>query len=554
MRSLRLSAIGRVEWRVARCDRVDLAGSIVFAGRAGQPVMPGVAVFFATDSPADKNEQRPRMVARARQGNEMTRSTANAWCCAGVASAILLSGCSLERWGRSKKSACCAKPVVPCSLRTFSEEAIGEVACPRTHLLPPGVVLTDGVDEDEAIATALSNNAAFQALLTQRGMANGDLVQAGLLTNPSLQNFIPVGVKQWEWTLIAPLEPYLLRPLRVAAAEREYQRVANAVVQNGLDLVRDVRLAHVNLAAAQDRANIADEAVQLRQAIADLTARRLAQGDISELESTTARIDALNAVAADALARLDAEVAAALLGRFLGSPSATPTLVADSIRPVPPITLNAKALLGEALASRPDLRAANWAVSGANYRLKLARKAWLRIDGIVDANAKGQKGYEVGPGVRFDVPIFNRNQGGVLRAKSELMQACYTRDAITDQITQDVQTAVAQWRQAQQNLELIENEVLPALSEATKIAQKGYEDGGADYFLVLQTTSQYLDARVRQVDQRAALRRAYAELERSIGRKLETPDAFPETFITIPTTIETTPVESTPVELLPPVL
>jgi cobalt-zinc-cadmium efflux system outer membrane protein len=443
---------------------------------------------------------------------------------------------------------------VPCSLLSFSEDAVQEVACPRTHLIPPGVSLEDGVDEDEAIATALSNNSAFQAILTQRGMAQGDLVQAGLLTNPNLQNFIPVSVKQWEWTLYAPLEPLLLRPYRVAAAEREVQRVANAVVQNGLDLVRDVRVAYVNVAAAQERASIASEAVTLRQGIADLTARRLANGDISELEATTARVDALNAVAAAAIAQQDTQIAAALLGRLMGIPPVVPAPVVDPIPPVPPIQLVEGELLEEAYVTRPDLRAANWAVAGASRRLALAKKAWLKIDGVIDANGKGEKGFEIGPGIRFDIPIFNRNQGGVLRAESELMQASYTRDAISDQITQDVRTALAQWTQAQQNLAIIERDVLPTLNDATGIAKKGYEDGGADYFLVLQTTSQYLDARIRQVDQRAALRRAYAELERSVGHKLTAPSTSTDTTPTVPTPSETIPGEPSPVELLPPAL
>jgi cobalt-zinc-cadmium efflux system outer membrane protein len=294
--------------------------------------------------------------------------------------------------------------------------------------------------------------------------------------------------------------------------------------------------------------------VTLRQGIADLTARRLANGDISELEATTARVDALNAVAAAAIAQQDTQIAAALLGRLMGIPPVVPAPVVDPIPPVPPIQLVEGELLEEAYVTRPDLRAANWAVAGASRRLALAKKAWLKIDGVIDANGKGEKGFEIGPGIRFDIPIFNRNQGGVLRAESELMQASYTRDAISDQITQDVRTALAQWTQAQQNLAIIERDVLPTLNDATGIAKKGYEDGGADYFLVLQTTSQYLDARIRQVDQRAALRRAYAELERSVGHKLTAPSTSTDTTPTVPTPSETIPGEPSPVELLPPAL
>jgi len=107
-----------------------------------------------------------------------------------------------------------------------------------------------------------------------------------------------------------------------------------------------------------------------------------------------------------------------------------------------------------------------------------------------------------------------------MRAEAELLQAQYNRDAIWNQIVQDVRTATAQWTQAKNNLMIVETKVAPALNEARQIADKGFADGGSDYLLVLQTTSQYVDSRVRILDQVAALQRARAELERSVGRQL----------------------------------
>ena len=69
-------------------------------------------------------------------------------------------------------------------------------------------------------------------------------------------------------------------------------------------------------------------------------------------------------------------------------------------------------------------------------------------------------------------------------------------------------------------MNILEAEVLPNLSGAVEIAKKGFADGGTDYLLVLQTTTQYLDARSRILDQRAAMHRAVAELERSVSRSV----------------------------------
>lgn len=400
------------------------------------------------------------------------------------------------------------------NLSVSSSVPVGCVAFPAT------VTLDDGLTEDEAIETALANNALFQAARTQLGMAHGDLVQAGLLTNPNLTNIIPVGVKQWEWTLYLPIETFLLRPKREAMAHSEYHRIANQLVQNGLILVRDVRVSYTDLALAHDQAELAAEALRMRREIADITERRFKQGDISELEAMSTRIDALNAQANLGVLQQNVTIAANRLAALMGVANCADQLAVDQLSIPDTPEFDRDQLVADALCSRPDMRAAQWAVDTFTHRREIARWAFLRIDGVVDANGKGAKGFELGPGLRLDLPVFNRNEGGVMRADAELTQAMRTRDVIRDQITQEVRTAAAQLDQASQNLTILQENIIPTLDEASQIAQKGYKDGGASYLMVLQTTTQYLDAKGRTLDQMAALRRAYAELERAAGRSI----------------------------------
>ena len=60
------------------------------------------------------------------------------------------------------------------------------------------------------------------------------------------------------------------------------------------------------------------------------------------------------------------------------------------------------------------------------------------------------------------VPIFNRNEGGVIRADWEVNAALHQRDAIADQIVADVRTSVRTLRQASDNLQVLEQEVAPS--------------------------------------------------------------------------------------------
>ena len=435
--------------------------------------------------------------------------------------ALLLAGCSTSK----HCSRTCAKVGGELAARTdFAVPCVG----PGQFVLPSGVNLGDGLTEDEAIMSALANNGPFRATLTQLNMAEGDLVQASLLTNPSFTTFIPVGVKQWEWTLYLPIEAFLLRPQREAIASSDYQRVAQELVQNGLTLVRDVRVAYADLAVAIAQWELALETMKIRQGIVDLTEARLNRGDISGLEAMTARIDEVNARADAALLEQDVVIARNRLGQLMGLPPNQVPGDAPLARPADVGPLHLPALIDGALASRPDAQAANWAIDAARHRTRVARWQFLRVDAVADANGKGQKGFEIGPGLRLDIPIFNRNQGGVIRADAEVAQAMHNRDAVHQQIVQEVRTAAAQWVQADVQLGILEEQLVPSLREALSIAEKGFADGGTDYLLVLRTTSEYLAARRRVLDQLAALRRARAELERSIGGRLQpVPEELP---------------------------
>ena len=220
----------------------------------------------------------------------------------------------------------CQTPKVHCDPSLVSRELqcrtgiAPEQVKPCSYLIPAGVGFEDGFTEDEAVQTALTNNSAFQSTLAQLGMAGGDAVQANLIANPQLLIYFPVGTKEGQYTLFGPIESYLLRPARVKVANREYRRVGQQLVQNGLDSARDVRLAYADYALANEQSNLAQEAMQLRQSIVELTQKRLENGDISELEATAARVDLLSATAAASVQQYAVSIAEARLMSLIGLP------------------------------------------------------------------------------------------------------------------------------------------------------------------------------------------------------------------------------------------
>ncbi len=239
---------------------------------------------------------------------------------------------------------------------------------PCQQLIPPGVMLEDGLSEDEAVLIALSNNSAFQATLAQLGMAHGDAVQANLLMNPQYLIYFPTGAKEGQYTLFAPIESYLLRPTRVKVANREYRRIGETLVQNGLDLARNVRVAYADLAVATQQAQLAQEALQIRGEVFDVTEKRLEDGDISELETITAKVDRLNAKAAAGVQDQTVAITEARLATLIGL-TRLPTPLVPLPLPSPTLpTLDEQRLIDQAFACRPDYNAAKWAVAAGHRR------------------------------------------------------------------------------------------------------------------------------------------------------------------------------------------
>lgn len=421
----------------------------------------------------------------------------------------------------------CGRCDVSAELERFTGGSLGHPSFAGEPDIPAKISLDDGLGEDEAVLLTLRNNAAFQAMLSELDMARGDVLQAGLLTNPEFSTMLPVGPKQWEFTLTLPVEAFLLRPRRVAIAQSEYDRIGSQLVQNGLDLVRDVRVAYADLAVAVSRADLADESVQIRSHIAELTQKRLSAGAISELETATAQVDVHRARAQAVSLRQDIVLARDRLKELMGLIFSEVAI--DVIASQDPESCSRHAtdllerdrdeLIAEALSDRPDVRVAEIAIQATRERAGLARWSFLELGALADANSPGRrKRFEFGPGLSLRVPIFNRNQGGVVRANAEVEQACRNYEALCQQVSLQVRNAGTQLRQAQQNLDALRSEVLPSLETAVRLAEKAFQGGGASYVLYWQTAGQLLEARGRELDLQLSLYRAIAELERSVGK------------------------------------
>jgi cobalt-zinc-cadmium efflux system outer membrane protein len=387
--------------------------------------------------------------------------------------------------------------------------------------LPPNVAVTDGLTSEEAVAIALWNSPSFQATLADLGLARADVVEAGLLRNPVLSLLFPVGQKQLEWTLQFPIDAIWQRPKRVAAAQLNAQAVGERLVWDGLTLVAQTRTAHADVVIAERRLQLTIENADLVQRLAAITEARLKAGDISELDARAARSDAARVQAVRRAVEHDRELARVTLAALLGMAAES-----DQLRtiPGPLVDLSAcgpePARLEDALAARPDVRAAEIAIEGAAQRARWERSRVLTLIAVLDGNGTGASA-NAGPGVNVDIPIFARNQGGIGRADAEIERAGRQYSAVRAQVVADVRSASVRAVQAEQAIAAWRDEIVPSLEVEQRQAESAYQAGEIPLYGLLDVSRRLVDGRTRLLDAEADLRRATIGLERSMGRSCQ---------------------------------
>lgn len=388
---------------------------------------------------------------------------------------------------------------------------------PKNNTIPEDVDVSDGLSEDEAVAIALWNNAQFQSDLTALGFARADLIEAAMLRNPVFSLLFPVGPKQMEYTLSLPAEFLWQRPYRVAVAKIDAEKIAESLVQNSLELVRTVRISCANLTLAQQKAVIAAEEASLQEEIVHIASARLRVGDISELEDIAFRSKAAETQDKSIRYAHDVERERIRLVSLLGFSLSASELELQ----FPPLhvikTAKEDEMIRKALAARPDLRAAELSLESAGKKIGWETSKIFTLTAMLDANAEGKEGFEMGPGLQLALPVFNVNSGKRTRAQTELEQAARNYVTVQQKIISEVLSARSDYLTAQEALRILKNLLVPSIEMALQKAERAYALGEISYLDLLELRQQLLNAQSKEADGEAVARKSLANLYYSVG-------------------------------------
>ncbi len=387
----------------------------------------------------------------------------------------------------------------------------------NTVSLPSGISLEDGLSVEEAVAIALWNNPQLQVDLADLGFARSDLVEAGMLPNPVFSLMFPVGPKQMEYSLSYAIDVLWQRPKRVAAAKLNTEKVAENLVNHGLALVRNVYVSFADLNMTLGKLKIMEDKAELDNEIAKIASLRMQAGDISELEVTAFHLAASITEEMAVSARRDMEIQKIRFLTLLGLLAQQSDIQINpdpvSLSEIPDTEL----LIKTGLAFRPDLRAAELEIEIAGKRLGWEKSKIFNLTALLDANTQGAEGFEMGPGVNFQIPLFYFNQGGTSRARTAIQQAADNYLVLQQSIRGEILETYYGYIAARESYELLVNEILPQAELARENGELAYLSGEISYLEFLEFKKQLLQTRIRYLEAEAEIRKNIAAIYYSIG-------------------------------------
>ena len=386
-------------------------------------------------------------------------------------------------------------------------------------------LLEDGLELTEAVELGLLNSPVLQASFHGVGMASADRVQAGLLTNPSLNTVLRFptsgGGTGFEGALFGSLLDLWQVPDRERVAEQALEARILQLAHEAALLAAEIRVAYIETVTSGSLVEIAAQNRAIAENLVGLAEARLAAAATTAIDVNLARLE----TSATAVALRDAELASGEAARRLKALLGLPAdldlrlgqLPEPSSRALPPV----EELERIAVERRIDLRAADAALAQAEAELERQRSlVWQTVDVGLGAEKDGD--WSLGPGVRVELPIFDQNQAQVAKASEEVRRRTKIRTALGIEATREVRSAEARMRAAFDTLAIYRDEVLARAEETLEQARESYRVGKTTILPVIEAQRQVLGARqnyVRRLEQAAA---ALSDVERATGTPRET--------------------------------
>jgi len=383
---------------------------------------------------------------------------------------------------------------------TLSRSERDQVSAGVQHLLEHELTI------DAAIQIALLQNQQLQSVYEDLGVAQAELVQAGLLKNPVFDAAVRLrvagGPVNPELAIAQDFLDLLFIPMRTRVARAEFEAAKQRVTGAVLDLAGSVRIACYELQAELQLLDLEKAVLASSDAAAAAAARLHAAGNVTDLElaseqalAAEARLDvaAAEAHVVDLRERLNA-----LMGLWGDQTGWT---LAGRLQEPPQEEIDLTGLEGRAVTASLDLADMRAQVAAARERVGLARVAGPlpSLDGGVVADRDDGE-WEVGPSVALPLPLFDQGQAQVATSAAELRRTERRFHALAVQLRAAVRAARSNLLAARHRAVFYQRVLLPLRQRVFEQTQLEYNGMQVGVFQLLLAKQQEVDSGKQYVD------------------------------------------------------
>src|SRR5262249_50930266 len=349
----------------------------------------------------------------------------------------------------------------------------------------------------QAIQEAVEKNLSLLAERYNLSISDARIITARLRPNPVLSLYTDLqpwlGAGATELNQAGPPEYGVRtdfiwergrkRRYRIEVAEQE-RAVAQLQLLNSMRaLVLDVQNAFVEVLLVKETLALAERNLDTFHKIVEISTERVRVGDLARVELVRTQLAELQFNNAVIQAQSRLQIAKQRLQLLMGRPAPSDLFDVEGEMRREPLPFTLEELQRQALARRPDYLAMtrDQARSVAELRSQIAQGKVDYTIGVEYRRQQGLAGRGNTLGLFFSapLPLFNRNQGEIARARQEQRQIEARARALEAGIRNELDTAWRQYDTARSLLTRIEGEMIGQARRVLASMEYSYRAGEA---------------------------------------------------------------------------
>ncbi|MDB5352442.1 MAG: outer membrane protein [Planctomycetota bacterium] len=400
----------------------------------------------------------------------------------------------------------------------------------------------NGLTLDGSIERLVRENLYLKAAAFELPQAEADVLTASLRANPifyadsqlipygQYSRARPGGQTQYDVNISYPLDVSRKRQARTTVAQRA-KRVLEQQYRDAVRLqIDNLYTVYVDVLAARATLRYSEASVEGLDKILVPVRRKFELGGSNKPDYL--RVTVLRETAENG--RLDAETQLRKAKRSLANLLNIPPDQAESLdlqsplRDTAPPAPPEETLIQNALASRPDLIAYRLGVLRAEADVTLAKRnryqdvyVLMQPYTFQDNTPNGLKSATSWAlGVTVPIPIYNRNQGNIMRAELNVGQTHTQLAGQIRQVITDVELADREYRVTRDAAERFSTILAPLAREILETAQRRYTLGEDSLIIFLYARNEYVSIVKQNLDTIIRHRRAMLDLNTAVGQRI----------------------------------